>query len=187
MAEAIGGFEGRQMPAEAGAATGRARVQVVPVRGLPLVAALLVFLVLAVAEHWLWAIDFLHIAGGGLWTGIDLFVGLVVGPIIGRMSVPARVEFTTRFMPKMVLIMPTLVVITLVSGWQLATQLGNLVVPYPGHWWLVASFVVVGVLAMVALGFLEPANLAVLFELRKPQPNGARIGRLMRRFVIAAG
>ncbi|MGH7758459.1 MAG: hypothetical protein ACREN7_04025, partial [Candidatus Dormibacteria bacterium] len=42
-------------------------------------------------------------------------------------------------------------------------------------------------LAMVALGFLEPANLAVLFELRKPQPNGARIGRLMRRFVIAAG
>ena len=38
---------------------------------------------------------------------IDLFLGLVLGPIIGRLSIPARVEFTTKLIPKMVLIMPT--------------------------------------------------------------------------------
>jgi hypothetical protein len=47
--------------------------------------------------------------------------------------------------------------------------------------------VVVGVMAIVALGILEPANLAVLFELRKPAPNGALIGKLMKRFIYTAG
>jgi hypothetical protein len=118
----------------------------------------------------LWALDFFHLAPDGMWTGIDLFVGLVVGPILGRLSVPARTEFSIRFMPKMVLIMPTLVTVTLASGWQLAHYLGDLNVAYPRHWWLVASFIVVGVMAVIALRILEPANLAVLFELRKPQP-----------------
>jgi hypothetical protein len=103
------------------------------------------------------------------------------------MSVPARVEFSMRFMPKMVLIMPTLVVLTLASGLQLARNLGNLAVPYPNHWWLVASFIVVGVMAVIALGLLEPANLAVLFELKKPRPNGLLIAKLMRRFIYTAG
>jgi len=151
------------------------------------VAAALAFSVVAIAGNWLWALDFLHVAGGGLWTGIDLFVGLVIGPIIGRMSVPARVEFSTRFMPKMVLIMPTLVILTLASGLQLARDLGNLAVPYPNHWWLVGSFIVVGVMAVIALGLLEPANLAVLFELKKPKPNGLLIAKLMRRFIYTAG
>ena len=58
---------------------------------------------------------------------------------------------------------------------------------YGRHAWVVASFVVVGVMAVIAIGLLEPANLAVLFELRKPQPDGAVIERLMRRFLYTAG
>jgi hypothetical protein len=52
---------------------------------------------------------------------------------------------------------------------------------------LVASFIVVGVMATIAIGVLEPANLAVLFELKKPQPDGARIAKLMKRFIYTAG
>ncbi|MDE3073869.1 MAG: hypothetical protein KGJ86_00445 [Chloroflexota bacterium] len=170
--------------AEAPAAPG---FQIVPLAALPVIAATLILLVASIAGNWLWALDFFHVAGGGLWTGIDLFVGLVIGPIIGRLSVPARVEFATRFMPKMVVIMPTLVIVTLTSGWQLARAFGYLVVPYPQHWWLTASYIVVGVMAVIALGILEPANLAVLFELKKPHPNGELVGKLMRRFVYTAG
>ena len=50
-----------------------------------------------------------------------------------------------------------------------------------------ASYVVVGVMAVIALAYLEPANVAVLFELRKPQPDGEVIAKLMRRFVYTAG
>ena len=41
------------------------------------------------------------------------------------MSVPARVEFTTKLMPKMVMIMPTVVTMTLAAGWQLGDQAGH--------------------------------------------------------------
>jgi hypothetical protein len=146
------------------------------VKGLPIVAAIVVFLIVAIAENWRWALDWYHVAGGGLWTGIDLFVGLVLGPILGRLSIPARAEFSSRFMPKMVLIMPTVVVMTLAAGFQLAVNLGNL-----------ASFAVVGVMSAIALGVLEPANIAVLFEMRKPQPDGDVIAKLMKRFIYTAG
>jgi hypothetical protein len=165
----------------------RPTVRVVPVRGLPVVAVVVVGLIVAIASNSTWALDFFHVVGGGLWTGIDLFFGLVLGPIIGSMSIPARMEFSSRVMPKMLLIMPTLVTMTLGSGFQLARKLGNLAANSPNHGWLVASYVVVGVMATIALGLLEPANIAVLFELRKPQPNGARIGRLMKVFIYTAG
>jgi hypothetical protein len=42
-------------------------------------------------------------------------------------------------------------------------------------------------MAVIALGILEPANLAVLFELKKERPNGERIGKLMRIFILTAG
>jgi hypothetical protein len=162
-------------------------IQIVPVKGLWIVAVIVGFLIVSIAENWRWALDFFHVAGGGLWTGIDLFVGLVVGPILGRLSIPARAEFSARFMPKMVLIMPTVVLMTLAAGFQLAVDLGNLEASSPNHDWLIVSFVVVGVMAVIALGVLEPANIAVLFEMRKPVPDGEVIAVLMRRFVYTAG
>jgi len=168
-------------------APSKPKIQIVPVRGLPIVAVVLAGLVAAIATNKLWPLTFYHVVGGGLWTALDLFLGLVIGPILAKMSVQARMEFSARFMPKMLLIMPTLVTMTLASGWQLARLVGNLEVAYPKHWWLTASFIVVGVMAVIAIGILEPANLAVLFEMRKPQPNGELIGKLMRRFIYTAG
>jgi len=161
--------------------------QIVPLGGLPVVAVVLVGLIVTIATNRLWALDFFHVVGGGIWTALDLFLGFVIGPILGRLSIPARIEFTTRFMPKMVLIMPTLVICTLAGGWQLARHLGYLNASYSHHGWVVASFIVVAVMAVVALGVLEPANIAVLFELRKPEPKPEIIGRLMRRFIFTAG
>jgi hypothetical protein len=130
---------------------------------------------------------FLHVAGGAAWTIIDLFLGLVLGPIMGRMSIPARVEFTTRLMPKMLLIMPTVVTLTLAAGWQLGVNERTVLTSYPNHGWVVASFIVVGVMSVLALGLLEPANIAVLVELTKRRPNPATIERLMKRFIYCAG
>jgi hypothetical protein len=161
--------------------------RIVPVAGLPIIAVILVGLVLSMANDWRWGLTFFHVAGGGLWTAIDLFVGLIIGPILGGLSIPARAEFSARFMPKMLLIMPTLVVCTLAAGFQLAISMGNLDPASPNHDRLIVSFVIVGIMAIIALGILEPANVTVLFEMRKPQPNPELIGRMMKRFVYTAG
>ena len=162
-------------------------IQVVPLRGLPVVAAVVAFVIASVAGNWLWALVFCHVVGGGLWTAVDLFVGLIIGPILRSLPVPARTAFTARFMPKMVLLMPTLVLMTLAAGFQLALREGNLAPTSLNHVWLVVSYCVVGVMAVIALGVLSPANIAVLFELRKPRPDGAVIAQLMGRFVLTSG
>jgi hypothetical protein len=161
--------------------------EIVPRRGLLIVGAVLVGLVVAIATNKLWALEFFHVAGGALWTAFDLFLGLVLGPILGRLAIPARIELTTRLMPKMLLIMPTLVTATLASGWQLGRLLGTVDSGYANHSWVVASYVVVGVMAVIALAVLEPANVAVLFELKKPRPNPTVIEHLMKRFIYTAG
>jgi hypothetical protein len=161
--------------------------EVVPRKGLIGVAIVLVAVIAAIAANKLWPLAFLHFVGGASWTIIDLFLGFVLGPIMGKLSIPARIEFTKRLMPKMVLLMPTVVTATLAAGWQLGVHLGTVQSNYYNHGWTVASFIVVGVMAVIALGLLEPANIAVLVELKKPKPDPAVIERLMKRFIYSAG
>jgi hypothetical protein len=147
----------------------------------------MVLLIAAIADNKLWPLEFFHVAGGAAWTIIDLFLGLVLGPIMGSLSIPARIEFTTKLMPKVLLIMPVVVTMTLAAGWQLGFHEGTVLTSYPNHGWIVASFIIVGVMSVLALGLLEPANIAVLVELKKPRPNPAVIERLMKRFIYCAG
>jgi hypothetical protein len=161
--------------------------EIVPKKGLPIVAVVLIGLVAAVASNKLWPVEFFHVAFGAIWTAFDLFLGFVLGPILGRLSIPARIEMTTRLMPKMLLIMPTVVVCTLVAGWQLGRFVGPIFGGAPHHDLIVVSYVIVGIMAIIALSILEPANVAVLFELKKPRPNPQVIERLMKRFIYTAG
>jgi hypothetical protein len=163
------------------------KFEIVPRRGLPIVGVVLAGLIAAVAADRMWALEFFHVAFGALWTAFDLFLGFVLGPILGRLSIPARIELTTRLMPKLLLIMPTIVLCTLTAGWQLGTHLGTVYSGFHQHDLIVVSYCVVGVMAIVALSILEPANIAVLFELKKPRPNPAIIERLMKRFIYTAG
>ena len=161
--------------------------EIVPRVGLVISGVVMVLLIIAIAVNSVWPLTFFHVAGGAAWTIIDLFLGLILGPIMGSMSIPARIEFTTKLMPKMVVIMPTVVTVTLAAGWQLASKTGTVLSSYPLHGWVVASFIVVGVMAVLALGLLEPANIAVLYELKKKRPNPEVIEGLMKRFIYCAG
>jgi hypothetical protein len=174
-------------PAEAHGPPPIPEFEIVPKKGLPIVGLVLAGLVAAVLSDTIWPVEFFHVAFGAIWTAFDLFLGFVLGPILGRLSIPARIEMTTRLMPKMLLIMPTVVVCTLVAGWQLGRFVGPIFDGAPHHDLIVVSYVIVGIMAIVALSILEPANVAVLVELKKPRPNPAVIEHLMKRFIYTAG
>lgn len=160
--------------------------EIVPRKGLIAVAIAFTGLIVAIAANQRWPLELAHVGGGAAWTTIDLFMGFVIGPILGAMTIAGRIELTKKLMPKMVIIMPTVVTLTLAGGWQLGAYLGTVDSAFPGHSWIVASYIVVGVMAVIALGLLEPANIAVLFELKKPVPNPAVIERLMKRFIYTS-
>jgi hypothetical protein len=50
---------------------------------------------------------------------------------------------------------------------------------------VLSALAITAVLTVQGLAALLPTNLLVYFEMRKPTPDGVRIGRLMRRYVYA--
>ena len=132
-----------------------------------------------------WLLNFILVMAGVLWTGIDLFMGFVVGPIMRSLPVPARRAMILRLMPKTLFLLPTLSIVTTTAGYYHAGQIGFLQLGWPEYGWVLAALIIVTILTIQGLGVLLPANLMVYFEMRKPAPDGVRIGRLMKRYVYA--
>ncbi len=167
-------------------ATARPEIAPTPIvtaRGFAWVALALALMTAAIHDERLWVLNFVHVLAGVLWTGIDLFMGFVMGPVLRRLDLDARRAVVSRLMPRMLLLMPTLAIVTTTAGWYLAERRGYLDLPYPDLWWPLAALAIVAVLTVQGLGILLPINLRVLFQLRKAEPDLARIGRWMRIYL----
>lgn len=146
------------------------------------VAAALVVMVAAIMSGNFWFLDWAHVMSGVLWTGIDLFMGFVIGPILRNVSVPVRKEIIVRLTPVTLFLLPTLSVLTGTTGWFLAVQLGFMQLPWPEFGWIVAALILISLMAIQGLGYLLPTSVRVCLELQKPMPDGPKIGRMMSRF-----
>jgi uncharacterized membrane protein len=157
----------------------------IDLRNLIWVALALAVLAVTIAVDNQWALNFLHVMCGVMWTGTDLFMGFVIGPIMRRLPFEARRAMIMRLMPKTLFLMPTLAIVTGTAGWFHARQLGFLDVPWPIYGWVLAALVIAAILTVQGLGVLLPANLMVYLEMRKPTPDLPRVGRLMQRYIYA--
>ena len=142
-------------------------------------------MVAAIVSHDRWFLNFVHVMCGVMWTGIDLFMGFIVGPILRRIDVAARREVIVRLVPRTLFLMPTLAIITGTSGWYLAKDLGYLDLAWPQFGWVAAALALVTLMTIQGTGYLLPTNLRVCLELRKPAPDGEKIGRMMKSFFFA--
>lgn len=156
-----------------------------PLRPWYLVAAAVALSVMVAAILWgsLWMLNFVHVMAGVLWTGIDLFMGFVIGPVLRTVSVETRRTMMSGIIPRTLVLMPTLSTITSTAGWFLAVRLGFLDLGYPEFWWVIAALVIVSVLTVQGLGYLLPTNLKLYFEMQKPAPDFAKLGRWMKTYV----
>lgn len=130
-----------------------------------------------------WFLTYVHIMAGVLWTGIDLFMGFVVGPVLRLTSLPVRRAVMLNLLPRTLFLMPTLSIVTTTSGWFLASQIGYLDLGYPEFWWVVAALAIVTVLGVQGLGYLLPTNIRLYYIYKKPDADPAEIGRIMRRYI----
>jgi uncharacterized membrane protein len=145
---------------------------------------LMVFVIRSGDRFWL---NFMHVMSGVLWTGIDLFMGFFVGPALRSAPFEARRAVTMRLVPRTLFLMPTLAIITGTTGWYHAQQLGFLEVGWPQYGWVLAALVIITILTVQGLGLLLPTNVRVYLELRKPEPDKARIGQLMKLYIYFVG
>ncbi|HTT49769.1 MAG TPA: hypothetical protein VMG39_17395 [Pseudolabrys sp.] len=156
-----------------------------PLRLSYVAAALLAVAVMiaAILGESLWFLNFVHVMAGALWTGIDLFMGFVIGPVLRKVSLDTRRAMIAGIIPRTLILMPTLSAITSTAGWFLAVRLGFLDLAYPQFWWVIAALFIVSVLTVQGLGYLLPMNLKLYFEIQKSNPDPAKLQRWMRTYV----
>jgi hypothetical protein len=140
-------------------------------------------MIAAIASDSLWFLNFVHVMTGSLWTGIDLFMGFVIGPILRGVSFETRRTMIAGIIPRTLILMPTLSTVTSTAGWFLAVRLGFLQLGYPEFFWVIAALVIVTVLTVQGLGYLLPMNLKLYFEIQKPQPDHDKLKRWMLTYV----
>jgi len=134
-------------------------------------------------EASLWLLNWVHVFFGLAWTGIDLFMGFVLGPILRRLNPLLRRTVNQELSARFFWLFPMLSTVTPTAGWELARRLGYLDVPYPQHYWVDAAVTLVAIMAVLGIGMLSPINLRVLWELRKPSPNMDLVAKLMRFYL----
>jgi len=93
-------------------------------------------MITAIISGQAWFLNFIHVMSGVLWTGIDLFLGFVLGPILRRAPMEAKRPIVIALVPRTLILMPVLSILTTTTGWFLAKQMGYLDVPYPGFFGL---------------------------------------------------
>jgi uncharacterized membrane protein len=133
----------------------------------------------------IWFLDFVHVFSSLLWTGTDLFMGFVLGPILRRMDLSVRREVARRLTPRTLFLMPAVAIISGTSGWFLAVELGYAALPWPAFGWVAVALVLVTLMTIQGLGFLTPVNVMVCLELQKPTPDVRWIATWMQRYFYA--
>lgn len=145
------------------------------------------FLVIALVRRDLYLLNWIHVLSGALWTGADLFMGFVLGPVMRRLDPAARTAVIALLVPRTLLYFPMVSLTTGTAGWYLVSWLGYTDPASSAHTLVLVALGLVGVMTVMGLGFLLPNSLRIWFELRRPQPDRARIGRINRINIWLAG
>jgi hypothetical protein len=145
----------------------------------------LAVMIVAILVGNIWFLDFVHVFSSLLWTGIDLFMGFVLGPILRRVELPVRREIVGRLTPRTLFLMPTVSIISGTTGWFLAVKLGYSTLEWPVYGWVAAALILVTLMTIQGLGFLTPVNIFVCLELQKIDPDMKKISYWMQRYFYA--
>ncbi|QZP39823.1 hypothetical protein [Halobaculum magnesiiphilum] len=75
---------------------------------------------------------YVHVMTGLLWTGIDIFIGAVLGPVIGGLDEEQSAAVFERLTPKTAFLLPALAFTTIAGGITLAQRID--VFPHADVW-----------------------------------------------------
>jgi hypothetical protein len=146
--------------------------------GVPVVA-----LLIALFSRSLLFLNYVHVLTGGTWTGIDLFMGLVMSRVLRGLSPQSRVEIIKKLVPIMLFFMPALASVSITAGIYLAGTLGLSFFSTP----IIIAAVLVLILSIQGFGLILPNEVRIFLELRKPSPNTDKVVRLGMRNIYFAG
>jgi Domain of unknown function (DUF4149) len=159
----------------------------IPFRYLLWASTAIAAMIAAIIAGNFWLLDFIHVFSSLLWTGIDLFMGFVLGPILRRAERSVRREIMRRLTPRTLFLMPTVSIIAGTTGWFLAVKIGYTALDWPAYGWVAAALALVTLMTIQGLGFLTPVNVFVCLELQKNEPDMNKVAIWMQRYFYVVG
>jgi len=123
-------------------------------------------------------LNYVHVMCAILWTGFDLFMGFILGPILGKLPQKDRAAVFKRLIPKITFVLPVLAIVTTTTGFELVKLMGysfDNIWSYP---WIVAGIVIATLLGMQAVFFLIPNEIGIFRQLLRQDPDVRVINRL---------
>ena len=90
---------------------------------------------------------YVHVMAGVLWTGFDVIMGTVLGPVVGGLDDEESAAVFSRLTPKSAFLLPTLATVTIASGLTLAQRVGMF--PHAEPW--LALFTAVNLVPVLLL------------------------------------
>ncbi|MGB7635107.1 MAG: hypothetical protein WBL68_15405 [Nitrososphaeraceae archaeon] len=140
-------------------------------------------LIVAILSANLLLLNYVHVFTAVLWTGTDIFMAFLLGPVLRNVSLSSRKEVISWLMPKMVFYMPTVAAVTTTAGFFLASKVGLLTLQSPIVYWVSTVLIIVSAMFIMGLGILLPTNLRIYFEMKKSEPEMHKIQKLMKKYV----
>ncbi len=122
-------------------------------------------------------LDYVHVISGAIWTGTDVFMGVVLARLMRTLNINERVEIAKRLTPRTVFLLPSLAAVTVTAGIYLAEIDGYF---NPLSSWVVAAIIVVIILTVQGFAILLPNSVRILLEITKKKglPDKEKIARL---------
>ena len=140
-------------------------------------------LIVAIFSASLLLLNYVHVFTAILWTGTDIFMAFLFGPVLRNVGLSTRKEIISWLMPKMVFYMPTVAAVTTTAGYFLASKVGLITLQPPVVYWVATVLIIVSAMFIMGLGILLPTNLRIYFEMKKSEPDMSRIQKLMKKYV----
>ena len=151
------------------------------------VLVLPVVMVIALAFQNTFLLNYTHVLSGALWTGADLFLGFILGPVMRRLDPLQRKAVITYLVPRTLLYMPVVALTTGTAGWFLANWEGLLLPDNPLRPWVFIALAIIFLLTVQGLGILLPNNLRIYRELQRDQPDIERVSKINRTNLTLSG
>lgn len=122
-------------------------------------------------------LDYIHVLIGAIWTGVDVFLGLLFTNVIKTISLETRKNIGIRMIPMTLFFIPSASIITPLAGYVLAVREGIFSFTSP----LFIAIIIVGVI-LVSIGFLTivPYSYGIAREASRRDFDLERISRNMR-------
>jgi uncharacterized membrane protein len=146
-----------------------------------------VVMLVAIARRDVYLLNWIHVLSGALWTGADLFMGFILGPVLRALDIRSRTALIAYLVPRTLLYFPMVSLTAGTAGWFLADWFGYTSPGNPMFGMVVVSLALVALMTVMGIGLLLPNSLRIWVELRRPEPNRERIVRINRFNIWLAG